>query len=83
MCLCYIFIIHSLTKEHLSCYQLLGIVNREAKNITEQECIEFNVESFGPMNRDDIVGSQVFTCSFWGIVHIHSHSNCTHLQFYQ
>lgn len=58
------FIIHSLTKECLGCYQLLSIVNTEAKKIHDQECIKFNVESFGHMNRGDIVGSWIFTLAF-------------------
>jgi hypothetical protein len=59
----YIFCIHSSVEGHLSCFQLLSIINMAAKNTVEQVSLLQVGASSGYMPRNGIAGSSGSTMS--------------------
>jgi hypothetical protein len=50
------FCIHSSVERHLSCFQLLAIINKAAVNIVQQVSLLYVGSSFGYMHRGGISG---------------------------
>jgi hypothetical protein len=80
----HIFCIHSSIEEHLGCFQLLAIINKEAMNIMEHVSLLHVGTSFGYMPRSNIAGSSGRTISsFLRNYRTDFQNGCTSWQSYQ
>ena len=58
MCVCHVFVIHSLVDEYLGCFQILAVVNSDAVNIGVHVSFQISVSvSFRYMPRSGNAGA--------------------------
>ena len=80
----HIFLIHSLVKGHLGCFQVLAMTNKAAMNIVEHMSLWHDGASFGYIAKSGITGSwgRLFP-NFLRNHHIDIQGGCTSLHSHQ
>ena len=80
----HIFLIHSLVKGHLSCFQVLARTNNAAMNIGKHMSLWYDWASFEYISKSDIAGSWGrLYLNFLRKCHTDIQRNCTNLHYQQ
>ena len=80
----HIFLIHSLIKGHLGCFQVLAMTNKAAMNIVEHMSLWHDWASFGYIPKSGITGSwgKLFP-NFLRNCHTDIQKGCTNVHYHQ